>query len=191
MLLWRLIFYVRSRLSKQEQRTSWQYKMACILLHYQVQIPEFFWRSGRRGRIFFWRNCPNLFPGRKRHKGQRLGWLACSPKKKISLFLIFNTENLTYMQIDPSSWMTPTLSKTTPYTSLFPKPNLGHSTMWKWYEPEFSRGKGGPGPQDIFPLDSRMLIRKFDLSYWYIKSKFDRWKSIIFFQDPWEEITIK
>lgn len=53
MLLWRLIFYVRSRLSEQEQRTSWQYKMACILLHYQVQIPEFFWRSGRRGRIFF------------------------------------------------------------------------------------------------------------------------------------------
>lgn len=53
MLLWRLIFHVRSRLSEQEQRTSWQYKMACILLHYQVQIPEIFRRSGRRGRIFF------------------------------------------------------------------------------------------------------------------------------------------
>lgn len=74
-------------------------------------------------------------------------------KKKISLFLIFNTENLTYMQIDPSSCMTPPLSKTTPYTSLCPKSNIGHSTIWKWYEPEFSRRKGGPGPQDIFPLD--------------------------------------
>lgn len=175
MLLWRLIFYVRSRLSEQEQRTSWQYKMACILLHYQVQIPEFFWRSGRRGRIFFGaivRIC-SLAESYMWAKG----WDG-SPVhlKKISLFLIFNSENLTYMQIDPSSWMTPPLSKTTPYTSLCPKPNLGHSTMWKWYEPEFSRGKGGPGPQDIFPLDSRMLIRKFDLNYWYIKSKFNPWK---------------
>lgn len=113
----------------------------CYIIRYRSQ--NSFDEVGGEGG-FFWRNCPNLPPGRQRHVGQRLGWLACSPFKKLSLFLIFNAENLTYMQIDPSSCMTPPLSKTTPYTSLCPKPNFGHSTMWIWYEPEFSNGGSRP-----------------------------------------------
>lgn len=72
----------------------------CYIIRYRSQ--NSFDEVGGEGG-FFWRNCPNLPPGRQRHVGQRLGWLACSPFKKLSLFLIFNAENLTYMQIDPSS----------------------------------------------------------------------------------------